>query len=523
MRYSWNLTSTDLTDLVQLRLQPVPVLPIIFVPGIMGSNLKSKPSGRDKGTAVWRLNDVAGSGKPLGLAKEMIFKKAGERQAALNPSTTVVDNEGALPSLPAGSIRSQAEYMARGWGEVGEASYHSFLVWLEEALNSSTKSHNRKLEETLKAAFDNNGHALGAVKPFEPCHVSDINQALRWHYPVYACGYNWLQDNKESAQTLKKRIESVIRAHNQGFGQCEQVLVITHSMGGLVARACAQLQGMAGRIAGIVHGVMPATGAPVAYRRCKVGMWDEDYKAGLVIGNNGQDVTAVFAQSPGALELLPSGQYNNHWLRVKDPSGTDMLPPIADPYEGIYGIKDKWWGLIKEEWLAPEGGTNLQWTDAVTNIRKAKEFHASIINSYHANTYGFHGADPKQASFEHVEWRMKIGQSPTDGSRPPNPQSVMQMSPQAARIEGSTPEYVGGQGKRSHYELHAAKQDGSGDGTVPASSGRMPAGAANVKQWFALKGFKHEPAYKDDSARVATLYAIVKLTAQAREPKRAGA
>ncbi|WP_204307134.1 hypothetical protein, partial [Klebsiella aerogenes] len=60
--------------------------------------------------------------------------------------------------------------MARGWGEVGEASYHSFLVWLEEALNSSTKSHNRKLEETLKAAFDNNGHALGAVKPFEPCH-----------------------------------------------------------------------------------------------------------------------------------------------------------------------------------------------------------------------------------------------------------------------------------------------------------------------------------------------------------------
>ena len=99
----------------------------------------------------------------------------------------------------------------------------------------------------------------------------------------------------------------------------------------------------------------------------------------------------------------------------------------------------------------------------------------------------------------------------------------MQMSPQAARIEGSTPEYVGGQGKRSHYELHAAKQDGSGDGTVPASSGRMPAGAANVKQWFALKGFKHEPAYKDDSARVATLYAIVKLTAQAREPKRAGA
>ncbi|WKZ85281.1 hypothetical protein N5B55_16265 [Ralstonia pickettii] len=118
---------------------------------------------------------------------------------------------------------------------------------------------------------------------------------------------------------------------------------------------------------------------------------------------------------------------------------------------------------------------------------------------------------------------MKKGLQPNDGSHKPSPQNVMQMSPQTVRIEGSTPEYVGGQGKRSHYELHAAKQDGGGDDTVPTSSGRMPAGAANVKQWFALKGFAHDAAYKDNSARVATLYAIVKLTAQAREPKRASA
>jgi pimeloyl-ACP methyl ester carboxylesterase len=523
MRYSWNLTSTNLTDLVQLKLHPVPVLPIIFVPGIMGSNLKSKPNGRDRGKSVWLLNDSTGVGKPIGMVPKMLFKNAGDRQTALNPDTTAVDNEGAIPSHPVGSIRSQAEYMARGWGEVGETSYHSFLVWLEETLNSNTKSYNRKLEEALKAAFDSNGHALGATKPFEPCQVSDIHQALRWYYPVYGCGYNWLQDNAVSTQTLKDRINGVIQRHSQGFAHCEQVLLVTHSMGGLVARACAQLPGMADKIAGIVHGVMPATGAPVAYRRCKVGMLDEDWKAGMVIGNNGQDVTAVFAQSPGALELLPSGQYSNHWLRVKDPSGNDMLPPIADPYAGIYGVKDKWWGLIKEEWLAPKGGTNLQWSGVLDNLDRAKLFHASVANSYHTSTYGFHGADPKQASFEHVEWRMRLGQLPTDGSHPPSPQAVMQMSPQAARIEGSNPEYVGGRGKRSHYELHVAKQDGGGDGTVPTSSGRMPAGAANVKQWFALQGFEHEPAYKDNSARVATLYAIVKLAAQVREPKRASA
>lgn len=106
---------------------------------------------------------------------------------------------------------------------------------------------------------------------------------------------------------------------------------------------------MAGRITGIVHDVMPAASASVAYRRYKVGMWDKDYKAGLVVGDNGQDATAVFARSPGTLELLPSGQYNNHWLRAKNPSGTDMLPSVADPYKGIYGIEDKWQDLIKEE------------------------------------------------------------------------------------------------------------------------------------------------------------------------------
>lgn len=529
MRYGWTMTPSPLTDLVKLVIKPVNVLPVIFVPGIMGSNLKS----RVRNTPVWRLDAMLG--QPLGLLRRVGAKDAGARQVLLHPDRTLVDEDGAVPTFAAGSIANTAGYKARGWGEVGETSYQAFLLWLERTLNHPGKAHDKSWKEALNPILADQSRPWGAHRPFAPCTASEIEEAANWFYPVYACGYNWLEDNALSAQRLKSRIERIIRQHQQGFGRCKQVLLVTHSMGGLVARACAQLEGMAERIAGIVHGVMPAIGAPVAYRRCKVGMRDEDYAASLVIGQTGQEVTAVFAQAPGALELLPTQQYNSGWLQVKDPVGNDLLSPQPDPYQGIYGVKDRWWGLIKDDWLAPEGGEPVGWKAVTLNIRSAMQFHADIANQYHLHTFGFYGADFKQKSFECVIWHMKAGIKPGRGARTPAPVDVMQMSPQQVRMDGKNPEYVGGeqvvqvvtsgmgpsivQYDTSHYELGASRQDGGGDGTVPISSGRAPATAGNVRQWFALKGFAHEPAYKNETAQFVTLYSIVKLVSLARDPQ----
>ena len=61
--------------------------------------------------------------------------------------------------------------------------------------------------------------------------------------------------------------------------------------------------------------------------------------------------------------------------------------------------------------------------------------------------------------------------------------------------------------------------DGSGDGTVPLSSGRAVLGSGKVKQAFRLLGVEHEPAYRaSPSAQQVTLYSILKITAQARDP-----
>ena len=66
-------------------------------------------------------------------------------------------------------------------------------------------------------------------------------------FPVYACGYNWLRSNLVSAKRLAERIDKVIKDNNSKSSTCDQVILITHSMGGLVARACTELLGAQGK------------------------------------------------------------------------------------------------------------------------------------------------------------------------------------------------------------------------------------------------------------------------------------
>jgi predicted alpha/beta hydrolase family esterase len=54
-----------------------------------------------------------------------------------------------------------------------------------------------------------------------------------------------------------------------------KVIIVTHSMGGLVARYASQVSGAKDKILGIVHGVIPDLGSPAAYRRMKVGAKQE--------------------------------------------------------------------------------------------------------------------------------------------------------------------------------------------------------------------------------------------------------
>lgn len=543
--FGHRLTSKDRTDLVQLHVGPVNVLPIVFVPGVMGSNLKSK----DGGAKVWNLNSLGG------IFWDKWGQSAGARQQLLHPDRTEVDSEGSVPTREVGTVvigqgasDLVKQYRARGWGEVAKTSYQDFLILLEDTLNGHRKGQPQRTDVEAKVA------ALMALRADDPSNQpwrpekgpadsapGDFAHLRQWAFPVYACGYNWLEDNALAAQRLQQRIGEAIAQNNHANARCEQVIVITHSMGGLVARVCQQLDGMEAKIAGIVHGVMPADGAPVAYRRCKLGVAEEGFGAGEVIGKTGQEVTAVFAQAPGALELLPTHRYKGGWLEVRGPDGKTVQKMLheSDPYEEVYARRDRWWALIKEEWLKPKDGAPITFEQYLGYLRNAKKFHQALTpNSYHPNTYAFYGADNrgKTRSFERIVWQMTRGRGAED--KVPSPEAVYDMSPKQVQLDGVNPEYVGWKqtiksepypdggvsfsvDETSQWELRVGLADGTGDGTVPSASGRSPADCPKVRQVFRLSGVQHEPAYSAISpvARQVTLYAISKIVLEARLPK----
>lgn len=125
--FEWTLTSSKVTDTVRLIAGPFNVLPVIFVPGIMGSNLKSKEDGKP----VWRLDEGVG-GIPWGLLTKFATKGPGPRQQLLHPDRCEVDDEGKLPKK---GRYTEDIYKHRGWGEVGQGSYQKYLLWLDEQLN----------------------------------------------------------------------------------------------------------------------------------------------------------------------------------------------------------------------------------------------------------------------------------------------------------------------------------------------------------------------------------------------------
>jgi hypothetical protein len=558
--FEWSLSSTTLGDMVRLVVQDK-ILPVIFVPGIMGSNLMSNDQSRD---TVWRLDTRFGA--PLGLARRMSFSGPATRQRLMHPARTAVDPRGSVPGKPVGSVSRKQQYSdERFWGEISEGSYHAFLLWLEERLNGQGANPARWQDfyYTAVSAVPAPGQRRPEpvlhpgiamrMRGFEPRQYvesagpaaaapesvmsDDLLKRAKFRMPVYACGYNWLDSNSVAADRLRSRINAVINANNRNGFKCDQVILITHSMGGLVARRCAQMAGMQDKIAGIVHGVMPAVGAAVAYRRCKVGMRDENFVAGLVIGSNGREVTAVFAQAPGALQLLPSAEYRSGWLKIKGADGREVESlPTADPYSEIYLRRDRWWGLVRPDWLRPQGGRPLSWNEYLLNIDSARNFHQQIKGRYHGTSYVYYGADPAIGSFEQVQWTMKRGIAPDSAQRPTG-QQVRDMGFDAVRDSGSNPLYVGGKTEyvanygggmggagvttyeTSYWEISAAMQDGGGDGTVPASSGKAPlftGGPGAIRQQFRMRGFEHEPSYNNGQARYATLFSIQKIAASAK-------
>lgn len=327
-----------------------------------------------------------------------------------------------------------------------------------------------------------------------------------------------MQSNRDSGVRVADRITALIdRYKAQGF-ECEKVIVVTHSMGGLVARALIhpEMGKLQDKVLGIVHGVMPAIGAGAAYKRMRCGFED----AGLmsmsplasitakVLGNFGPEVTAVLGNARGGLELLPSQSYGNGWLKMEYKGQTiKSLPQRGDPYEEIYKLRNKWYGLLREEWVNPANQKSAGFGRTAGFLDKAKAFHNAIKSTYHEQSYGHYGAGRGHAAWHNVVWEIAEGHNPVDPDR-----LVVVTDDMQGKLHVVDPKWTGMTGSaRLGIEVKMQPARDPGDQTVPLHSAEHQLVSGKFKGIFRQTGYEHQDGYKHESALHSTLYSLVRI------------
>jgi pimeloyl-ACP methyl ester carboxylesterase len=520
-----------------VTVAPRKVIPVILVPGIMGSNLRVRrdggaPAGASvrPGEAVWRAPNGYGSGA-LEAAK-WLNRDPRQRQLILNPDTVEVDDGGEI-DIPAASIESEGsslpppsldELRQRGWGEVHAGSYGKLLVELERHLNSTFSvdaSGKRQIRRHWKRVLDCDPARWG-VRNVSPLTEQELEKFATYQYPLYAVGYNWLQSCGSAAQRLEQRTHEIIAFWKSRKHDCDQVILVTHSMGGLVARACAKR--IPGLIAGIVHGAMPAAGAPVAYRRIACGtemstpgneLKDEVVSTGfgLIAGGSAADTTAVMATAPGVLELLPNHLYPRPWLHLRTVSVVNkgkqyhdwVNLPTGSPYS-FYRDVESWYRLIDPALADPARmhGTAGPGLAIAAAIDEAEQFHTRQLDNYfHPNTYAYYGVDASRRTFSRISW---IADDKPLASRVALTPAMLKSARPTVRLpDGGRCVELAGQ----VLEFSPDVQDAPGDGTVPEKSGACAGGM--LKQLFPMDGFQHQNSYDAEDILLLTQHLVAKI------------
>jgi len=495
------------------------VIPIVFVPGIMGSRLETR-----RGKTVW---DPDRPIRFMLLKYGTVFADAKSKKQAIigdrfDPDYLRPIDEDAKHSKE--YLQTFPDGQARGWTTVSWSTYGAVLKRLHEA--------------DWRAPVDD------------------------WiELPVFAFGYNWTASCLSAGEKLVERIEALIQEHREdGTRHCETVILVTHSMGGLVARAACLFLGElvfdasesatpddrhgapAGppgnqeptKVLHCIHGVQPATGAAAAYWRMKAGFERQrglslraikSYPAAWVLGTNGREVTALLANMPGGLELLPSQHYraghpesphgggSRAWLRAYGLDGSlELALPNGDrpdPYEEIYLEAEAYWRLVDPAYLDavatddgipnPYRDTRDPWTTYARYVRDAKAFHADVGTGRHAATTSFAGTGIDTSVT--ITFRMSrltlrshrdmvaTGQAPTD---------------------------------RGAFRAHVIRSDGvravvamdrpsekDGDGTVPRHSGAaLSSSGSSAVEHRDVPGLEHEPAYTSGQVIAFTVETI---------------
>ncbi|MFS2015235.1 esterase/lipase family protein [Massilia sp. CT11-108] len=598
MEGEFHLTPVDSDQRETIFIAPPNrVIPIIFLPGVMGSNLRMsrrrKADLKSKDDIAWRPDNL-GASTLVSNVRKTAYLSPRERQMKLDPADTEVDyyryteDQGRFD--PSGTLSQQSDIRHnnvpetlqdvgllksdqafvgldlskknpnaataaqkarwRGWSEISFGDYSGALSTLEDKLNRIISSwYAQYKDKTGRNQLDmfwisneNPNGQLISVTGASPkrwgapnAAVLDEKEVLRVAnclYPVHAMGYNWLQSNAVSAKKTATRIRDLIKTYQTHGHKCDKVILVTHSMGGILARALIhpEMGGLNDSVLGIYHSVQPVYGSAAAYKRVRSGV-DGHSPAAAIIGNTGQDVTAVFANAPGPLELLPTPEYGQNWLKVQDRNGKILAQwpanagasaapstatkavtmsgaPIADIYTQA---PENWWRLINPQWTNPAGKTfdDSSAKESVNErIADAQAFHAKIKKTFHPHTYASYSADVKNPTHGNVIY--KIEPLSYEDINVNTALAAAKESPLLWKLvsEDGKGDLIVALSDQRKFKLKLLPPQDAGDGTVPSEYS-----AAKVKATvhFTQSGYDHQGSYKADSVSVSMLYAMIKI------------
>ncbi|WP_429498127.1 hypothetical protein ACQUFY_00705 [Robbsia andropogonis] len=198
----FSLTPASDTKGYHFYIPPDHVVPVIFVPGIMGSNLVNINNRDEK---VW----PAYSG--LSLAAKWAFRGADTRQIKLSSNVTDLDHTGPWYGVSK-TVHNEAEGLKRGQGTTSKEFYGNFCVWLDNQLNSTTDEHSENASPCARYCYTpKSGEPWHAQKAFAPFSLIDARKIWsKFLCPVYVQGYNWTLSNAVNGQRLADRIKSII-------------------------------------------------------------------------------------------------------------------------------------------------------------------------------------------------------------------------------------------------------------------------------------------------------------------------
>jgi hypothetical protein len=414
----------------------------------------------------------------------------------------------------------------RGWSEVlFSGAYGQMLKTAEMYLNNMfVKGQVHSMWQTVFV----DPKSFGA-KSETAIAEADIKKICKCWYPVHAMGYNFLKSNGESAVVIADRIRGLVCGYQQRGFKCDEVIIVTHSMGGILGRALIHpaygnlLNDKTVKVLGMYHSAMPTLGAAAAYRRLRFGFLEKEgitaeYFA-EIIAKDGEHATAILANAPGPLELLPAAGYGTDWLKVVDGGGRTIRSWPQEEENSLRSIylqpKNKWWRLINPDWVNPAnlpekngGGLERVWK----RLAKAHAFLNNVEKTFHpTHCYASYCASDEHKSYGNLVFKVM------------NPEvwdSRTIKLPPADAWELLTDDKKGTltvQAGMRVLTLALQPMEADGDETVPAErSARKITGTLFSHGKTKGSGYEHQNSYAHTHVLTSMLYSIARIASTAK-------